>query len=92
MTYVLVAISTLAKRSRDLIHQRFDQIGKHGAAFRLDEGLNPHPRYDLKAMKAGNLNLRHRNAHRIKGVACTLILRCRWSNRLRNRLIETPPI
>ena len=37
----------------------------------LHEGLNPHSRYDLKAMKAGNLNLRHRNAHRRKGVGCT---------------------
>src|SRR6267154_1940791 len=53
----------LAKRAADLVVERLDEKGHHGAGAGLNKAFHRHAGYDLQAFQALNLARRDRDAH-----------------------------
>src|SRR5258708_8822639 len=57
--------SPLAERAHQLVVQRLDQVGEHGAVAGLHEGFDRHAGYQLDVAETGDFCHRQRNADRV---------------------------
>jgi hypothetical protein len=61
------------ERTLQLVVQRLDQVGKHGAIAGLNEGFDRHARRQLYLAELCDLLRRHRNANKIVALSGALI-------------------
>src|SRR5258707_1069087 len=65
--------SPLPERAHQLIAQRLDQVGQHGAVAGLHKGFHRHPRYQFDVAETRDFRRRHRNADRVVGLSGALV-------------------
>src|SRR5438094_6469663 len=69
----LASGSPLAERAHQLVAQRLDQVGQHGAVAGLHEGFDLHAGYQLDIAETRDLFGRHRNTDRVIALPGALI-------------------
>src|SRR6266403_556491 len=68
-----VAPLPLAERAHQLVVQRLDQVGQHGAVAGLHEGFDRHAGYQPDVAETGDFLRRHRNADRVIALSGALV-------------------